>query len=1578
MVLSLLTPFSTSANVQETVPFKQNGQSESKLQLKAAIAEQLNVLNGRPTLHKDLQGLSGSEEVAIIIHLSEKPVALEKGIKKLAGEQLSSAEINTIKSNIKAQHTFLKKEMMIKNISFKQGFEYDTVLNGLSATVQAKDLEKLLGLEGVTLVEPDAIVYASENGKSLGLPKKDLNKFPDKVVENPKNDQLKPAMDTSISFLGIDELWEEGIEGQGIKVAVLDTGIDADHPDFAGIYKGGKNFVPHTGNDYARPRADDDASETSPVERPDHRPEFNTNGSSFYTSHGTHVAGTIAAIGNNEFGIKGIAPKVDLYAYRVLGAYGSGATSGIIAAIEESVNQEIDVINLSLGGGANSETDGGSFAINNAMMAGTIGVIATGNSGPNRGTMGTPATARLGIAVGNTTNPEKQYDAQVNITVNDFNLSKQMNLMGTTFGEDLATQLTGEFEIVAVPGSGEAKDYNDLDVDGKVALIARGDIAFVDKIEHARKNGAVATLIHNFAGGSNAPDISDVFLGDAFEFIPTFDVSQTDGDAIRTALQNGKGTVTFGNINSTTTLGDEVNDSSSRGPSTPNFDIKPDVSAPGTNIMSTIPMYKADFPDATYEEAFTRKTGTSMATPHIAGIAALVKQANPEWDAFDVKVALSNTAKILNTDKYDVFAQGAGRVQAYEAAHADVLAYAVDTANNDGEVVENLKGTVTFGPQSLEQDLSVTKQIRVKDLKANGGNFNVAVDVTKSFGDAKITVDKPSFTLDGEQLLNITLTASAAATSAGDEILGYIHITGGDTEISLPFAADFGGEASAEIKNMSISETDLSFDGDGVQDEATLAFTITSDVATNYIELWDIMDPEGGEYGDGYIGYLHAASSLGAGSYTLRIAGEYQPWDGSAATTIPDGLYTIDFTALTVSGNPPIIGDYVGPIVVKTTKPEIAGTVEDGQATGQITDKYLEYNEELTSYGLDFDLNEKLHASYIITQNGEAGQAVSFELAQDGSFTFPVAELAGESAVKVFVEDAAGNTAEQIIHEGEAEEETVTYALNQDSLSLEVGDTTQLTVTETTTKADGTTEEKDVTADATFVSANEDVVAVDSGNVTAVSAGSTEIAVSYGEFAATVAVEVTETEVVEDVVTYSVSKTDLQLGVGQQEQLIVTEKTTKADGTVTKKDVTETGKYNVVNNTIATVHKGLVTAHEPGKTQVRVMIPGQDTILVYLEVLPVPQDIVTYSVSKKDMILGVGQQEQLIVTETIEKVDGTTVEKDITPQTSFNVVDNTIAKVNKGLVTAHQAGKTQVRVMIPGEDTIFVYLEVKDIPQDIVTYEVNETNVKMAVGEQKQLIITEKTLKPNGQIVEKDVTVSTKFQVVNNTIAKVQRGLLTAHEAGKTQVLVMVPNEETTLVYLEVSGAPVEEPEVPEEPETSEAQKMVVSDADISGYVNDKKAKEIILKVPIFEDEIAVEFTGDTLKAIQDAKKDLVLKSGDATFAIKKSDVKKLLKEAGGDVTITLGQHEASAVQEAISDNFSIAIEAGFGDNKQALKNFTAKMDIVLPIDEAKLKNEKKVAVHESNSKKTLKAKYKKGILEFDVKETGSFTVIND
>ncbi len=1621
MVLSLLTPFSASANENQVEPFKPNGQSESTMQLKAAIAEQVSMLEGGSKLHKELQGVSGSEEISVIIHLSEKPVALEKGIAELAGKKFTTAQAEKVKENVQAQQAFVKKEFTTKGISLKQGHTFNTVLNGFSATVKADDLEKILSIEGVTLVEPDTTVYALEDSKSPA---------PTTSSKLIKDDQIEAAMNTSLSFLGIKKLWDEGYKGQGIKVAVIDTGIDMNHPEFQGVYKGGKNFVPHTGTTYARPRADNDPSETSPLDRPAGTPEFNTNGSSFYTSHGTHVAGTIAAIGANEYGISGIAPKVELYAYRVLGAYGSGATSGIIAAIEHAVIQKMDVINLSLGGGTNTETDSGSFAINNAMMAGTISVLATGNSGPNRGTLGTPGSSRLGIAVGNSTNPETMHNGKVNVTVGSYSLSKQLNLMGTTFGKNVATQLQGEFDLIAVPGSGSATNYNGLNVTGKIVLVARGDIAFVDKIAFAKANGAAGVIIHNIAGGTNAPNPSGTFLGDSFGFLPTFDLSQTDGQAMRTALQSGAGKVTFGNFASTSTLGDDVNSSSSRGPSTPNFDIKPDVTAPGTNIMSSIAMYGADFPNASYAAAYDRYTGTSMATPHIAAIAALVKQANPTWSAFDVKVALSNTAKILDTTKYDVFSQGAGRVDAYAAAHSGVLAYALDTAKRDatGAIVENLKGTVTFGPQPLAENISVKKQILVKDLKGLGGDYNVTIEVTKPFADAKLTVDKSSFTLNGEQLLNVTLTASKnTATKAGDEILGYIHITSvGGKDLSLPFAADFNGKPLTEVTNMNITQTDLSFDGDGVQDEAVLSFTLKGDVKTTYVELWDINNPTGGFYKDGYIGYVYAGTTLATGSYTLPIKGQYKPWGSAPTTTIPDGLYTMDFSAIPVSGNPASIGDFVGPIVVKTTKPAIAGSVASGQVTGQVTDKYIDYNAALANYSLSYDLNEKLKASYVITKNGVAKPRVSFKLAQNGSFAIPVGSLDAEKdSITIRVEDASGNVSEKLIlgvveprqpikvtplppipsepiatnpyvnsfgfssiaispngdgindtanwsfnlketrdimtlyvldpqkytntpkpggyigdilfdttkslsksgtfdgsytsaytfakgplkngvygfrlngtgtgkpaldatiqpmfvktavpvitgrsatdvegpeyamkgkvtdqffdfkapleqhfkvvnfdvnnylkakyvvqdrenttvdegiftigadgsysinltnlEKGQkyivsvvvqdiagntalkeytvetvAIPDVVTLSVDQTELDLTAGDTANLTVTQTTTPHKEEATKENVTALATYTVADEEVATVNKGVVTAVSAGSTTITVSYGGNKVTVEVTV----IPAPVVSLSVDQATLDLTAGDKASLTVTQTTKPYNGEATNKDVTTEATYTVANEEVATVNKGVVTAVSAGSTTITVSYGG-NKVTVEVTVIPVPG--VSLSVDQATLDLTAGDTAKLTVTQTTKPYNGEATNKDVTTEATYTVANEEVATVNKGVVTAVSAGSTTITVSYGGNE---VTVEVTVIPAPVVSLSVDQATLDLTAGDTASLTVTQTTKPYNGEATNKDVTTEATYTVANEEVATVNKGVVTAVSAGSTNVTVSYGGHELTV-----------------------------------------------------------------------------------------------------------------------------------------------------------------------------------------------------
>src|SRR5699024_6268986 len=135
----------------------------------------------------------------------------------------------------------------------------------------------------------------------------------------------------------------------------------------------------------------------------------------------------------------------------------------------------------SLGGGSNHEDDALNTIVNNVTLEGIVVVSATGNSGPGLGTVSAPATAPLGIGVGNSTLPEVEYSADVIVKAGDYENTSHIALMAWQFGEDLEETLAGEFEVVAVGGWGEPEDFENLDVEGKVALISRGEIPFVDK-----------------------------------------------------------------------------------------------------------------------------------------------------------------------------------------------------------------------------------------------------------------------------------------------------------------------------------------------------------------------------------------------------------------------------------------------------------------------------------------------------------------------------------------------------------------------------------------------------------------------------------------------------------------------------------------------------------------------------------------------------------------------------------------------------------------------------------------------------------------------------------------------------------------------------------------------------------------------------------------------------------------------------------------------------------------------------------------------------------------------------------------
>lgn len=400
------------------------------------------------------------------------------------------------------------------------------------------------------------------------------------------------------------------LTGKGIKVGVIDTGIDYRHEDLRRSYKGGHDLVD----------GDDDPMESEGTDGPS-------------TLHGTHVAGIIAANGK----IHGVAPEAEVIAYRALGPGGSGTTEQVLAAIEQAIKDKVDVLNLSLGNNVNGPDLPISLALNKAAEEGIVPVTSSGNSGPNLWTVGSPGTATRAISVGATTPPMKipylSLDGQTE--------KIRLEPMQGSDRWDLDRSYPMEFG-----GLGKPEELKG--VKGKIALIERGEIPFTEKAHNAYERGAIAVIIYNHLGGS--------FIGnlEGEVDLPVATISKKDGEKLRKMLKTNHHLARTHMVEEK----DILADFSSRGPVTSTWEIKPDVVAPGVAINSTIP------------GGYLALQGTSMAAPHVAGACALIKQAHPEWTPEEIKAALMNTAKPI-TDvagrPYRTYEQGAGRIQVEEA-----------------------------------------------------------------------------------------------------------------------------------------------------------------------------------------------------------------------------------------------------------------------------------------------------------------------------------------------------------------------------------------------------------------------------------------------------------------------------------------------------------------------------------------------------------------------------------------------------------------------------------------------------------------------------------------------------------------------------------------------------------------------------------------------------------------------------------------------------------------------------------------------------------------------------------------------
>ncbi len=630
--------------------------------------------NKVPPLDNTLETDDG--RIRVIVQLEEPPLALYEG--RIAGLKatrpaLAGARKLDVKSAAsRAYRTYLAKRQAaftdvvtaaVSRVTVQQ--RYDVVFNGLSMVIDRDEAELIARLPGVKKIYPDKMYYAT--------------------------------MDASLPLVNAPALWDElggrDNAGSGVKVAVVDGGIQPENPMFDGT---------HFSFPSGFPLADDYCGTVDPFfcngkliaarhfrTVPLHPAEVDSplgvNG------HGTHVAGT--AVGNFVAGatapdgvpedISGVAPGAWLMVYKALwwnGSTGSGSTTDLLAAINAAVADGADVINHSYGGpaGEDPNTDAFGPTLVAATAAGVLNVIAAGNAGPGAGTVACPGCHLVALTVGNSTT-NRLHALAFDLAGGPAGLAC-LEGTGPTLGVTVGPQPVVYAGDVGDPLGCSAFPAGSMT--GSIALISRGSCTFATKAANAAAAGADFMVVFNSVAG--AP-ITMGGLGGST--ISSCMISNDQGIAARDFVQATPGAA--GQVNhpavrlTNDALEDDMSSSSSRGPNgDPDF-LKPDIAAPGTRIMSAwSPIHPTGGSD------FILINGTSMASPHVAGAAALMIAKHPDWTPAQVKSALTSTAErgLVKEDAVtpaDAFDRGAGRLdldRAREAGATFDLASMADSA----------------------------------------------------------------------------------------------------------------------------------------------------------------------------------------------------------------------------------------------------------------------------------------------------------------------------------------------------------------------------------------------------------------------------------------------------------------------------------------------------------------------------------------------------------------------------------------------------------------------------------------------------------------------------------------------------------------------------------------------------------------------------------------------------------------------------------------------------------------------------------------------------------------------------------
>ncbi len=708
----------------------------------------------------------------VFVQLKGDPITVVKAQRG----SLSSTDKDAIRASLKSGQDAVRPQ--IEALGGQVLASFQNSLNGLKVSIASGQVPALSGIPGVVAVLP-------------------VNKY-----------QLNNT--NGVPLIGAPQVWSAAggnFHGEGIKIAILDTGIDYTHANFAGPGTAAAYAAAHAhetepadpalfgpnapkvkgGTDLVGDAYNASAPAGSPalIPHPDPNP-LDCNG------HGSHVAGTATGLGvtaagatytgsydsgtiaNNAWTIgPGVAPKADLYSVRVFGC--AGSTDVVDQAIEWAVDHDMDVINMSLG--SPFGTDSAGAAATNAAKAGVLVVASAGNNGSNPYITGSPSTGDNVISV-----------AAVDATPSFPGVSMALSTGKTVVAinaNGVTSLPAGALPVIVLrdatqPGGislgCNPAEYVAANVAGKVAVVQRGTCARVARAIYGQKAGAAAVVMINNANTYppfEGEITSNPDTGEAYTVTIPFlgingTVTSTDGKNM-IAADGGTTTLTATVIPNPTFRA--LASFSSGGPRLLDSFLKPDVAAPGVSVMSTAV--------GTGNQG-ERLSGTSMAAPHTTGAAALTLQAHPGWPSDEVRAALVNTTVPSLVAGYSTRLAGGGLVQVPGAVATQATA-TTNTGTN-----------LSFGFEEIKADYAKEKPIKIRNRGSSAATF--AISVSNQQGEAHtLTPSVTSITVPPGEVATFTVTLSVPAATVRNaaafrQVAGIVNLTpdgGGNNGVTL-------------------------------------------------------------------------------------------------------------------------------------------------------------------------------------------------------------------------------------------------------------------------------------------------------------------------------------------------------------------------------------------------------------------------------------------------------------------------------------------------------------------------------------------------------------------------------------------------------------------------------------------------------------------------------------------------------------------------------------------------------------------------------------------------------------------------